>query len=198
LDPFDERLFEEGVPSERTPILRALEQSRIAALTRYSWDPPVDCAAAYGIDNSQVFSLTQGPVLIRLESGVQIGVGGQESQISLTLWLEADDQGRRGLYQTADQPDLHAVDACDPVFSNQDMCSFIGQRIVRVGILQREPKYLMWKNCPRESGVVLAKESGQQLVLAHMLHAGHATLTVITPDLIDPDIVNQLKEIPWK
>jgi hypothetical protein len=188
---------EECVPSNSKELLAKLLGAVVTELVRYSWWPAAESAKECNIPNESVFSLTAGPLLITLQSGLVLSVGSMPHLISVILTVERDESGRFLNDEPAEDDDeLHPINAADPVYSSEEFRRLVGKRVTSIHVLRREPKDARWTSRPREVGVVLGFDSGGELILSHGLHDGSDDFSVITRNQIDPDLVGKLCEIP--
>src|SRR5665213_1157152 len=159
--------FEEDVPSNKKELLAKLVGATVAELVRYSWWPAAESAKECNIPNGSVFSLTAGPLLLTLQSGLAVSVFSIPQLISVVVTVERDESGRI----VDDNPvtgddELYPVSATDSVYSSDDFGRFVGKRIASIHLLQRAAEEPGWSYRPREVGVVLAFDGGGELILA--------------------------------
>jgi hypothetical protein len=146
-----------------------------------------------GGDETAVFSLGAGPLIVTTDTGLAIGFGSQSSRRSVTLWLERgriDGLDERGWEK--DRSDLHVLDAADSRYVDPDTRSLTRRRIESVHVLKRDMPDV---HLPREVGVVLRFEGGGELIPAHNLHRGSDNFGVIRRDQILPSILPELREL---
>lgn len=180
-------MTEEDIPSRRHELLRAMRGATITRMTRYSWSAKEEVGSESNMRPELVFSRTGGPLVITLESGLVIGAASQPSLISVTLWLE--DPPR-----TSSDPELHAVEADDPVFSEPGFAQMLGKRITAIAILTRDPENAKWQSRPREAGVVLTFEGAPELILSHGLHDNSDDFSVVMRKDVSPALWPRLHE----
>jgi hypothetical protein len=182
----------EDIPSRRPDLLKMLDGAVITRMVRYSLSPPPQVVAKRRLPESKVFSLTEGPLLLWLDSGNVIGAAGQPSQISVTLWLELGD-GVEG--ELMSDNDVYPVEVSDPRYSDEYLLGLLGRRVRVASLIIRDaddPSY----GEPREAGVVLAFEGGGELILAHGLHNNLDNFAVLRREQIAPQVAARMREIP--
>jgi hypothetical protein len=175
----DAALDVEARPMLRRNLLKMLDGAVITRMVRYSLCPPEERVAKYGLHSSQVFSLTEGPLLLWLDSGKVIGWASQSSQRTVTLWLE---QGELPAAR-----DLHPIDAADPRYSDEYMCWLLGRRVRVASFIVCDPD--------AEAGVVLAFAGGGELIIAHNLHHP-GDFAVLRRSQIAPEVAARMREVP--
>ena len=181
-------MTEEGIPSRHQDLLKSIRNATVVRMTRYSWSPKETVAVESDHRPDQVFSRTAGPLLITLQSGVVIGVASQPSLISVTLWLEEPSH-------TSSDPELHAIEADDPQFSEPGFAQMLGKRVAAVAILTRDPENAKWESCPREAGVLLTFDGAPELILSHGLHDNSDDFSVLMRKDVNPSLWPRLHEV---
>jgi hypothetical protein len=182
----------EDIPSRRGDLLKMLDGAVITRMVRYSITPPEEVVAERGIPESKVFSLTEGPLLLWLDSGNVIGVASQPSQISVTLWLEQGDGVEGDLIS---DEGVYPIEATDPRYSDEHLRGLLGRHLGIASLIIRDaddPSY----DQPREAGVVLVFDGGGELILGHGLHNGSDDFAVLRRDQILPKVAARMREIP--
>ena len=163
-------------------------------LTRYSWWPPEEATGELDVPPSSVFSLTAGPLLATFDSGLTLGFGSQPSLMSVTVWLEKEAGGSGG--EIAGDPELHPVDATDPIYSGEPFRDMIRRRVQSISIIKRRAARATSAALPREVGLVLHFDNGSELIASHGLHDDSDDFSVITRDQISAKLRDQLDELP--
>jgi hypothetical protein len=182
----------EDIPSRQPDLLKMLDGAVMTRMVRYSLSPPEEVVAERGIPASAVFSLTEGPVLLWIDSGTVVGAASQESLISVTLWIEEGNGGTRDILT---DETLYAIDAADPTYSDDYWRGLLGRRVKVASLIIRDaddPR----RGEPREAGVVLAFEGGAELILAHGLHNDSGEFAVLRREQIAPNVAARMREIP--
>lgn len=167
----------------------SLRGERVIQLTRCSWSPKEAVARDEDMAPELVFSRTAGPLLITLESGLVIGVASQPALISVTLWREQPP------YTSAD-PELHPIEANDPVFSDAGFGQMLGKRITAVAVVTRDPENAKWEDRPREVAVVLTFDGAPELFLSHGLHDNSDDFSVLMRKDVKASLWPRLHERP--
>ena len=181
-------MTKEDIPSRQQDLLRSLRGTSVTRMTRYSWSPKQAVAIERAIRPELVFSRTAGPLLITLETGLVIGAASQPSLISVTLWCDEPPH-------TSCDPELHAIEADDPHFSESGFARMLGKRVISVAILMRDPENATWESRPREVGVVLTFEDAPEGILAHGLHDNSDDFAVLLRKDVDPSLWPRLHEV---
>ena len=177
----------EDIPSRRQDLLRSIRDSAIVRMTRCSWSPKETVAKEDDLPPEKVFSRTAGPLVIALDSGQVIGAASQPSLISVTLWLDQPPY-------TSSDPELHPIEANDPVFSDAGFAQMLGKRVTSIAVLTRDPENAKWEDRPREVGVVLTFDGAPALVLSHGLHDNSDDFSVLLRDDVSPSLWPRLHE----
>lgn len=181
-------MTQEDIPSRQQDLLKVVRGASVTRMTRYSWSPKQTAAIERAIRPELVFSRTAGPLLITLENGVVIGAASQPSLISVTLWRDEPPHTRC-------DPELDAIEADDPYFSEAGFARMLGKRVMAVGILTRDPENAKWEPLPREVGVVLMFENAPEAILAHGLHDNSDDFAVLMRNDVDPSLWPRLHEV---
>jgi hypothetical protein len=185
-DAHDVRVASQGVE-----LLRLLLERQIRALVRYEW-APLDTLppAAPGWSH---FRLAPGPLVVTLDSGVELAFASAPAQASVQVWLERDAQGGRAdRAPLADRAGLYPLRADDAGHSDAFIGGLLGQRVVGVQVLQRQAAGVKLQAQPRDAGVLWTLDGGQRLLIGHGLHDGSDDLAVLEPGQIDVTIQPQL------
>jgi hypothetical protein len=177
----------EDVPSRHRALLTSTWGERVVRLTRCSCSPK-EIVARFDLPLERVFARTAGPLLITLESGLVIGAASQPALVSVTLWREDPP------YTDAD-PELHPIEADDPVFSEPGFAQMLGARVAAVSILTRDPENAKWADRPREAGVVFRFEGAPELVLSHGLHDNSDDFAVLMRNDVNTSLWSRLHEV---
>lgn len=181
-------MIEEDIPSRRRDVIAALRRDAIVRLTRYSWSPAETVAREDQLRPELVFSRTAGPLLITLDSGLVIGAGSQPSLISVTLWFERTPR-------TSCDPELHAIEADDPQYSEPGFAQMLGKHAVAAALLIREPEGASWESRPREAGLAVSFRGAPDLILSHGLHDDSDDFSVVTREGVLASLWPRLREL---
>ena len=182
-------MTDEDIPSRRQDLLRLIRGATVVRLTRCSWSPKEKVAQEDDLPPSRVFSRTAGPLLITLDSGLVIGAASQPSLISVTLWLD------RPPFASSD-PELHPIEADDPVYSDPVFAQMLGKRVAGIAILTRDPENAKWEDRPREVGLLLGFDGAPELLLSHGLHDNSDDFSVLLRNDVSPSLWPRLHEAP--
>lgn len=177
----------EAIPSRCPDLLASIRGGLVVRMTRYSWTPAETFALENDLRPELVFSRTAGPLLITLESGLVIGAASQPSLISVTLWLDQPP------YISSD-PELFAIEAADPKFSEPEFAQMLGKRVTAVAILTRDPENAKWEDRPREVGVSLMFDGAPDLILSHGLHDNSDDFSVLMRKDVSLSLSSRLHE----
>lgn len=184
------------LPTRQTDLLKALRGRVVVGIERFTYFPPEDIGNRLKVPPGQLFSYCGGPVLITLDTGMEIGVGSDSQLVSVLIGIERTEAGVVVTDDPIrDAPDLYLVDVCDPVYSSDKMRAFLGKRIRGFRLLQvlGNPRY---EGRPCQAGLVVIFEDGSEILFCHLLHDGTDDLGVITPDMMYPKRAHTVTENP--
>lgn len=179
-------LYPEDIPSRRSELLEAVCNYKIVKMIRFSWCPADEALEEYEIDKSDVFSLTAGPLLMYLNSGLVIGVSSNPSLNSVVLWVEKNENG-----ETVDKP-TELDDELFPVEADNDWVQFAGKKIALYKILRKKVNSAKLAELPNEICLLIEMNDGNQFILSHGLHDNSDDFSVITKKHIDPGLMDQI------
>jgi len=144
----------------------------------------------------QYFSCCGGPLLITVDSGLQVRVGSNPELCSVQILVERTEDGAVAVCDPlCDDSGLYCFSALDPTYSSDLIRAFLGKRIEKFRLLRVVGPDASAEDRPCEAGLILVFPDGSELLLAHGLHDGSDDFSVITPDMIDPKLKHKLKEI---
>ena len=192
--------FESDIPSEKIDLLRKLKNSRVKNLVRYCWEPPDEAAKLIDerlqVSASSLFRRGLGCLLITLESGLIVGFFEQPSLGSVIVWIEQTEDGQKIVEGSVlDDDDNYPIDALDETYSEEFIYNLVGQEIVSVSILKRvDPNW--GRTSAGEVGVILKFKDNSELLISRNLCKNINDFDLILRDEIDPEILDQLEEIP--
>jgi hypothetical protein len=193
-------LFKGKIPSARTDILKGLERDKVTCLVRYSWDSPSEIEKILKEDfdapSSSVFRRSYGPLLVTLESGLILGFGEEPSEASVVVWVEKSRNGqKRPEGSLLDDDEVYRIDALDSTYSEQFVYDLVGKEISHVSIIKRDnPRWA--REVAGEVGVVLGFNNSPELIISWDLYANIDSFALALRNEIDPEIIDQLQEIP--
>lgn len=196
----ESELCEGEILSNRMELVKKLKDSTISKLTRYSWDPPhqvaEDILDSFNAPASLVFRRATGSLLITLDNGFVMGFSYAPSEGSLTAWVEKtkDFEIDQSL-STINDDELYPIDALDETYSEPSVSILVGQKISSVSILKRDnPRST--RSGPVDAGLVLEFKNRLELIVALNLSESTDDFAIIFRDEIDPEILDQLQEVP--
>lgn len=187
------------LPSRRVELLRSLRGRVIVKMERFAYFAPTSeqHTKLWQTPPAQYFSWCGGPMLITLDTGLEVRVGSDPELMSVVILVETSEAGILAVrYPLRDNADVYCVDILDSVYSNETMRAFVGKRIRTFRLLQLATKYAAYEERPREAGLVVVFEDGSELLLSHGLHDTSDDFSVITPEMIHPELCSKLTEIP--
>lgn len=138
MDPsFD--VTREDIPSRMLPLLREMKGRVLVDLDSFLWFSPEENFASWGTPQEMLFSLGGGPLLMTLDSGLVVTVGGEPSLVSLVLSVERDDRcGYRASPSAFDDLRHYTpINVSNLLYSNTAMRQFLGKRITSIRLLKR-------------------------------------------------------------
>ena len=189
-------IFEENIPTKHREIISKLINKKARKIIRYSWEPPKIAMEKWDIPESYVFNFTEGPLLLTLETGLVVGFHSQSSLASVTVWIEETEDKKSGKeVKIADDRELFPIDSCDITYSPKEFQSIIGQEIVSIKLLKRDPENAILEGLPREAGLLLKFKNNIEMVLSHGLHDYCDDFSVLLKSQILPEILPQLTEL---
>jgi len=190
------KYFEEDVPSQRLNLINQIKNHKILRLVRYSTLSPEDAAGPYEIPHHSLFRLTNGPLLMTLESGLTIGFMSLPELVSIILWVEETESGEHGdEILVSEDSKLLSIDSCDPVYSEKSICQLIGKQVVRITLLKRRPKSARVASRPCEAGIIFEVEGGFEFILSHGLHNYGDDFAIIYKHELLPYFMEEIEEI---
>lgn len=191
------------LPSMSRSLLAMLLESSVMGFTRECALSPGEECRRYSIPPQQYFSYCSGVLLIRLASGVTIGVAGDPSLESVMLWLEPDQppvlpHSSQSSTATMGQllyPSPHRVESADPIHGSRWLDGLVGRQAIRLLLLRRRPDCAWREGLPCEAGLVISF-GDTDLLLSQSLCRDWEGFAVTSYDEIDPEIRPWLVETP--
>lgn len=175
----------EYVPSQKKELLDRIKGEKLIKLTRFSWWEGSEAMEQCEIEADEVFSLTTGPLLLYLGSGLVVGAASDPSRNSVTLWVEKDEAGYISNEPIELDSDLYPIDAQDKIYSNSFWDQIIGHKIKEIDIYQCDPYNSLYIDLPNEVGVVITMENDKKFILSHGLHDDSDTFSVLPETFLD-------------
>jgi hypothetical protein len=186
--------FTTDILSKRKALLNEIKNRVLVRMVRFSWYPAEKSTTECEIECSEVFSLTAGPVLLYLDSGLVIGAGSDSSSHSVHIWVERNETGDT----LKDEPleldkELFPIEATDQKYSNFFWSQIIDRKILKATILKEKPKSVMYEDLPNEVGLLITMETGEEFVLSHGLHDESDDFSVIQKSQIDSSLLRGIQ-----
>jgi hypothetical protein len=183
------------LPSNRRELLEHIQRAKISSMTRYSWYQPNEAAEEiedlYDAPAKEVFRRTTGGLVIALDSGINLGFGSADSIASVSLWeAKAND------FENDEDNEFFPIDACDPDYSEEEICQLLGKQIIQVSILKRNHEDPLYEHLPCEAGLVLKFENEFEFIVSHGLSENIDNFAIIHKYEVSRKILDQLQEIP--
>jgi hypothetical protein len=191
----DAKTEKSSIPSDKTELLKAVKNTTLCKLIRFSWWESSVAMEKCGITQEDVFSLTAGPVLMYFESGLVLGAASDPAQNSVIVWLEKDNTGFVTDEPTETDAELFPISALDTHYSNPHWNKVVGQRINNIHIIKRDPQNALFAELQNEVGLEIVMDNGEKFILSHGLHDNSDDFSVIPKSYIDSSILDNLKSI---
>jgi hypothetical protein len=182
----------ENVPTSAQEVLDILKKSPILKAVRFSWWPAEDSAEECDIEDSEVFSFTEGPLLVYLESGEIVGVSSDESKNSVVIWLERDIGGNVHEEDIENDDELFPISNDDKKYSKGVWSNVSGKKVKNIVLIKRSPQNVNYEELPNEVGLKITIDGGDELVLTHQLCAKASNFSVTDDSTLDRSIVGEL------
>jgi hypothetical protein len=182
----------ENVPTSAQEVLDILKKSPILKAVRFSWWPAEDSAEECDIEDSEVFSFTEGPLLVYLGSGEIVGVSSDESKNSIVIWLERDIGGNVHEEDIENDDELFPISNDDKKYSKGVWNNVSGKKVKNIVLIKRSPQNVNYEELPNEVGLIITMDSGDELVLTHQLCAKVSNFSVSDDSALDRSILGEL------
>ena len=183
-------MYSEDTPSKRIEIINHLVNLHLEKLVRYSWSAVEEVIEEDGISESEVFSLTAGPVLMYFNTGLVIGVGSNPSKNSVVLWVEKNELGQSIKEPIETDEDFFSIDAKDS--TNDFWMSIPEQKITAITILKVPAKNAKFKELPNEIGLLVTMNDDKQFILSHGLHDDSDDFSIIEKNQVDDSLLHDI------
>ena len=139
--------------------------------------------------------MTAGPLALKFEGGATLGLASDPGQNSVVVWLDRDDGGiALRAPSMDDDPDIFAIEAADPEFSQPAWAGLVGLRVTGLSVLYMKSASALKSDLPNEVGLRIQFEGGQELIAAHGLHDASDDFAVLRSGQILPELQQQLEE----
>ncbi len=182
----------EKVPSLALDILDILTKAKIMKAVRFSWWPPEESASECDIQGPEVFSFTEGPLLLYLETGEIVGISSDDSINSIVVWLERDINGNLHDEYIENDEELFPISSDDVKYNGSSWNSIVGNKIEKIKLIKREPQNINYKELPNEVGLQLIMENKDEYVLGHQLCGKVSNYSVTDKSCLNSDILDEL------
>jgi len=182
----------ENIPSLSVDIMSILKKSAIKNAVRYSWWPPKESTDECDIQDSDVFSYTEGPLLVYMESGEVVGFSSDESKNSIVVWLEKDADGNIHEEDIENDNELFPISYNEKSYSGGVWNTIAGRRIVKVTLIKRSPQTVKYEDLPNEVGVLLTIENGSEFYLCHQLCGKSTNFSATDKNGLEEKLLDQL------
>ncbi|VTR19266.1 Uncharacterised protein [Actinobacillus pleuropneumoniae] len=184
---------ESSYPSKKIKLFQIAKNQTLCKLIRYSWWESSAAMEQCEIEQEDVFSLTAGPLLMYFQSGLVIGVASDPSQNSVIIWVEKDDTGYITVDSIESDAELYPINALDKQYSNSYWSQIVGQKLMQVNIIKRDPQNALLAELPNEVGVEMIMDNGNKIILSHGLHNNSDDFSVIEESYIDRRLLESLR-----
>ena len=177
------------IPSKKMELLSKIRGLVLVDMIRYSWWSLSDSIKECNIKESDVFSLTAGPIELCFSSGLTIGGTSDPSKNSVLIWQESFDNG-----QPAVEDLMRKDKEIHPIFAKDqgDWCNMLGGKIDKYYIISREPVNSIMAELANEVGLLIKLDNGYGFILSHGLHDVSDDFSVIKKDNISKKINDEL------
>jgi hypothetical protein len=199
----DTTIFDEKTLSEHLELIKQIKGKRIAKLERYSLESPEDISRelkdrfqlSEHKSKSLVFRRTYGPLLLTLDSGMIVGFSSDESQGSVSIWIEKTEDGQSNHeLSILDDKEFFPIDAEDSIYSEELIHNLLNQEIKSLKILKNE-ELNSTMGVAAEVGLLLSFKEEKEIIISHNISDNIDNFALILRNEIDPEIVDQLQEI---
>ncbi len=165
------KISNELIPSESEELLLSLKNMELIGMIRDSWVTEQDFINEYQdeedmkITKNDVFSLTQGAVLLYFNNRIMLGVGSQDSLWSVTVWSEQQKFCKDHIL-TDPNFETFPLDASN----YKPWKNFLGKRVTGITYMTQKKQYAFSQNCPCEVGLLITLENSLQFVIGLGIH----------------------------
>lgn len=181
------------IPSNRLELLKRILGDKILRMTRYSSYEAQEAAEEieeiYAAEPASVFRRTIGALVITFASGLNLGFSSIDSIASVTLW-----EAQHSEFEDDEEDEFFPIDACDQNYSEKKVCQLVGNQVIEVSLLKREPQSALYVGLPCEAGLVLKFEAGLELIMSHKLSDNMDNFSIVFRDEIPSEILKTLQE----
>jgi hypothetical protein len=181
------------IPSNCLELLKNIRDSKILRMTRYSSYEAQEAAEEieemYAAAPTSVFRRTIGALVISFSSGLTLGFSSIDSIASVTMW-----EAEHSEFEEDEEDEFFPIDACDQNYSEKKVCQLVGNQVIEVSLLKREPQSALYVGLPCEAGLVLKFEDGLELIMSHKLSDNMDNFSIIFRDEIPSEILEAIQE----
>ena len=185
----------ENVPSLALDVLDILKKSKILKAVRFSWWPPEESKSECDIQASEVFSYTEGPLLIYLETGEIVGISSDESINSIVVWVERNIEGVIHDENIENDEELYPVSSNDTTYSGEPWDALAGNKIENITLIKRHPQNVNYEDLPNEVGLQFTMQNGDEYILCHQLCGKTSNFSICDKNCLEGDILGELTYI---
>ena len=190
--------FEPATPSRQVALLRQMVGQRLTRLARFSLESPEELMRPNpDLDDDaplkphEVFSLAAGPLLLRLDNGLEIGFGSSDhSEIILDAKRLPDGRTSPHPYQ---EEGNFVLDAAEARFCRPEIRQMLGRPLRDVAVLKMDGAHF-GKGRSFEVGLVIYVEQCPELILSANLTKGLDDFAVTLREEILPENRRYLTE----
>lgn len=180
-------MYKEDIPSRRIDLLNAVAGQQLSKLVRFSWCSPREAIGEYEIEESDLFSLTAGPLLMYFNTGLVLGAASNPSLNSVVLWVEKNES------EEVVEDSIELDDELFPIEADNDWHQLIGKTIKAFRILRKKVNSAKLAELPNEIGVLVEMSDGNQFILSHGLHDNSDDFSIIQKKQIDLCLIDQIE-----
>ncbi|WP_236207912.1 hypothetical protein [Pseudomonas tohonis] len=180
------------VPSKKLDVLKRLKKGVILKAVRFGWWPAEEFVSLFKIDGDELFSFTEGALLVYLVSGDVIGFASDESLNSIVVWLELEGGADTAESVVEKEEDLFPVCHNDERYSKGIWRGVSGRVIERIFLIRRKPPSVQYDDLPNEVGLMLILDDREKLLLCHNLCDKSNVFSVCGYGDLSGDIIGEL------
>ncbi|ADG67279.1 hypothetical protein Plim_1445 [Planctopirus limnophila DSM 3776] len=186
-------------PSKMSSAFERVIGCSITKLVRCSDCTPEELVRDYHVNYSQVFSFTEGPIIVYLSSGDVIVIGSGDESWSLDIsWVPVEEVGESVLLREILNDGWVVISCEDTELCEEWVRELLGRKICAIDMLKWNPtdeQFDAYLVRLREVGLVFRFEGEKCLILAHSLAKAPNPLNVIRPDQVVDRYVGTLETV---
>lgn len=180
------------VPSKKLDVLKRLKKGAILKAVRFGWWPAEEFVSLFKVDDDELFSFTEGALLVYLASGDVIGFASDESLNSVVVWLEVEGGADTAESAVEKEEELFPVCHDDERYSKGVWREVSGRVIERVFLIRRKPPTVQYDDLPNEVGLMFVLDDREELLLCHNLFDKPNVFSVCGYEDLRGDIIGDL------